>query len=99
MTFQSQKNKHYTNRQGDKYKDKFYERGTEDENIQRVTGGVYDPNIFKASFLQAGVVVVSLMWLRELQKCLVCVSLIDDVFEQLIKKGMNMDMRNYSGRP
>ncbi len=24
---------------GTKYKDKFYERGTEDENIQRVTGG------------------------------------------------------------
>ena len=28
---------------GDKYKDKFYERGTEDDNIQRVTGGCLRP--------------------------------------------------------
>ena len=40
MTFQSQTRTNIIPiDRGTKYKDKFYERGTEDENIQRVTGG------------------------------------------------------------
>ena len=44
MTFQSQSRTNIIpiNR-GTKYKDKFYEQGTEDENIQRVTGGCLRP--------------------------------------------------------
>ena len=62
--------------------------------------GVYDPNIFKAFFLAGGPgsgksYVVSrttaMFGMRIVNS--------DDVFESLIKKaGMNMDMRNYSGK-
>ena len=44
MTFQSQSRTNIIPiDSGTKYKDKFYERGTEDENIQRVTGGCLRP--------------------------------------------------------
>ena len=44
MTFQSQSRTNIIPiDRGTKYKDKFYERGTEDENIQRVTGGCLRP--------------------------------------------------------
>jgi len=44
MTFQSQTRTNIIPiDRGTKYKDKFYERGTEDENIQRVTGGCLRP--------------------------------------------------------
>ena len=40
MTFQSQSRTNIIPiDRGTKYKDKFYERETEDDNIQRVTGG------------------------------------------------------------
>ena len=62
--------------------------------------GVYDPNIFKAFFLAGGpgsgksyVVArpTAMFGMRIVNS--------DDVFESLIKKaGMNMDMRNYSGK-
>ena len=62
--------------------------------------GVYDPNIFKAFFLAGGpgsgksyVVgrTTAMFGMRIVNS--------DDVFESLIKKaGMNMDMRNYSGK-
>ena len=62
--------------------------------------GVYDPNIFKAFFLAGGpgsgksyvVARTSAMFGMRIVNS-------DDVFESLIKKaGMNMDMRNYSGK-
>ena len=44
MTFQSQSRANIIAiDRGTKSKDKFYERGTEDENIQRVTGGCLRP--------------------------------------------------------
>ena len=44
MTFQSQSRTNIIPiDMGTKYKDKFYERGTEDDNIQRVTGGCLRP--------------------------------------------------------
>ena len=44
MTFQSQSRTNIIPIDwGTKYKDKFYERGTEDDNIQRVTGGCLRP--------------------------------------------------------
>ena len=44
MTFQSQSRTNIIPiDRGTKYNDKFYERGTEDENIQRVTGGCLRP--------------------------------------------------------
>ena len=44
MTFQSQSRTNIIPiDRGTKYKDKFYERGTKDENIQRVTGGCLRP--------------------------------------------------------
>ena len=47
MTFQSQTRTNIIPiDRGTKYKDKFYERGTEDENIQRVTGGCLRPQYF-----------------------------------------------------
>ena len=62
--------------------------------------GVYDPNIFKAFFLAGGpgsgksyvVARTTAMFGMRIVNS-------DDVFEALIKKaGMNMDMRNYSGK-
>ena len=62
--------------------------------------GVYDPNIFKAFFLAGGpgsgksyvVARTTAMFGMRIVNS-------DDVFESLIKKaGMNMDMRNYSGK-
>ena len=62
--------------------------------------GVYDPNIFKAFFLAGGpgsgksyvVAITTAMFGMRIVNS-------DDVFESLIKKaGMNMDMRNYSGK-
>ena len=62
--------------------------------------GVYHPNIFKAFFLAGGpgsgksyvVARTSAMFGMRIVNS-------DDVFESLIKKaGMNMDMRNYSGK-
>ena len=62
--------------------------------------GVYDPNIFKALFLAGGpgsgksyvVARTTAMFGMRIVNS-------DDVFESLIKKaGMNMDMRNYSGK-
>ena len=62
--------------------------------------GVYDPNIFKAFFLAGGpgsgksyvvAKTTAMFGMRVVNS--------DDVFESLIKKaGMNMDMRNYSGK-
>ena len=47
MTFQSQSRTNIIPiDRGTKYKDEFYERGTEDENIQRVTGGCLRPQYF-----------------------------------------------------
>ena len=47
MTFQSQTRTNIIPiDRGTKYKDKFCERGTEDENIQRVTGGCLRPQYF-----------------------------------------------------
>ena len=47
MTFQSQSRTNIIPiDRGTNYKDKFYERGTEDENIQRVTGGCLRPQYF-----------------------------------------------------
>ena len=47
MTFQSQSRTNIIPiDRGTKYKDKFYERGPEDENIQRVTGGCLRPQYF-----------------------------------------------------
>ena len=44
MTFQSQSRTNIIPiDRGTKYKDKFYERETEDDNIQRVTGGCLRP--------------------------------------------------------
>ena len=44
MTFQSQSRTNIIPiDRGTKYKDKFYERGREDDNIQRVTGGCLRP--------------------------------------------------------
>ena len=44
MTFQSQSRTNIIPiDRGTKYKDKFYARGTEDDNIQRVTGGCLRP--------------------------------------------------------
>ena len=44
MTFQSQSRTNIIPiDRGTKYKDKFYERGTEDENIQGITGGWLRP--------------------------------------------------------
>ena len=44
MTFQSQSRTNIIPiDRGTKYKDKFYERGTEVDNIQRVTGGCLRP--------------------------------------------------------
>ena len=44
MTFQSQTRTNIIQiDRGTKYKDKFYERETEDDNIQRVTGGCLRP--------------------------------------------------------
>ena len=62
--------------------------------------GVYDPNIFKAFFLAGGpgsgksyvVAKTTAMFGMRIVNS-------DDVFESLIKKaGMDMDMRNYSGK-
>ena len=47
MTFQSQTRTNIIPiDRGTKYKDKFYERGTEDENIQGITGGCLRPQYF-----------------------------------------------------
>ena len=44
MTFQSQSRTNIIQiDRGTKYKDKFYERGNEDDKIQRVTGGCLRP--------------------------------------------------------
>ena len=44
MTFQSQSRTNIIQiDRGTKYKKEFYERGTEDENIQRITGGCLRP--------------------------------------------------------
>ena len=62
--------------------------------------GVYDPNIFKAFFLAGGPGSgKSYVVTRTTKMFGMRVVNSDDVFEQLIKKaGMNMDMRNYSGK-
>ena len=47
MTFQSQSRTNIIPiDRGTKYKDKYYERVTEDQNIQRVTGGCLRPQYF-----------------------------------------------------
>ena len=70
------------------------------KTFRELQEGVYDPNIFKAFFLAGGpgsgksyVVkkTTAMFGMRIVNS--------DDVFESLIKKaGMNMDMRNYSGK-
>ena len=62
--------------------------------------GVYDPNIFKAFFLAGGPGSgKSYVVTRTTKMFGMRIVNSDDVFEQLIKKaGMNMDMRNYSGK-
>ena len=62
--------------------------------------GVYDPNIFKAFFL-AGGPGSGKSYVVERTTAMFGMRIVnsDDVFESLIKKaGMNMDMRNYSGK-
>ena len=62
--------------------------------------GVYDPNIFKAFFLAGGPGSgKSYVVTRTTKMFGMRIVNSDDVFEKLIKKaGMNMDMRNYSGK-
>ena len=62
--------------------------------------GVYDPNIFKAFFLAGGPGSgKSYVVARTTAMLGMRIVISDDVFESLIKKaGMNMDMRNYSGK-
>ena len=70
------------------------------KTFRELQEGVYDPNIFKAFFLAGGpgsgksyvVARTTAMFGMRIVNS-------DDVFESLIKKaGMNMDMRNYSGK-
>ena len=70
------------------------------KTFRELQEGVYDPNIFKAFFLAGGpgsgksyvVAKTTAMFGMRIVNS-------DDVFESLIKKaGMNMDMRNYSGK-
>ena len=70
------------------------------KTFKELQEGVYDPNIFKAFFLAGGpgsgksyvVARTTAMFGMRIVNS-------DDVFESLIKKaGMNMDMRNYSGK-
>ena len=70
------------------------------KTFKELQEGVYDPNIFKAFFLAGGpgsgksyvVAKTTAMFGMRIVNS-------DDVFESLIKKaGMNMDMRNYSGK-
>ena len=70
------------------------------KTFKELQEGVYDPNIFKAFFLAGGpgsgksyvvAKTTAMFGMRVVNS--------DDVFESLIKKaGMNMDMRNYSGK-
>ena len=70
------------------------------KTFRELQEGVYDPNIFKAFFLAGGpgsgksyvvAKTTAMFGMRVVNS--------DDVFESLIKKaGMNMDMRNYSGK-
>ena len=62
--------------------------------------GVYDPNIFKAFFLAGGPGSgKSYVVARTTSPFGMRIVNSDDVFEKLIQKaGMNMDMRNYSGK-
>ena len=51
MTFQRQSRTNIIPiSKGDKYKDKFYEQGTEDDNIQRITGGCLRPQYIQSIF-------------------------------------------------
>jgi dephospho-CoA kinase len=70
------------------------------KTFRELQEGVYDPNIFKAFFLAGGPGSgKSYVVERTTQMFGMRVVNSDDVFEKLIKKaGMNMDMRNYSGK-
>ena len=70
------------------------------KTFKELQEGVYDPNIFKAFFLAGGPGSgKSYVVTRTTKMFGMRVVNSDDVFEQLIKKaGMNMDMRNYSGK-
>ena len=70
------------------------------KTFRELQEGVYDPNIFKAFFLAGGPGSgKSYVVTRTTKMFGMRIVNSDDVFEQLIKKaGMNMDMRNYSGK-
>ena len=70
------------------------------KTFKELQEGVYDPNIFKAFFLAGGPGSgKSYVVTRTTKMFGMRIVNSDDVFEQLIKKaGMNMDMRNYSGK-
>ena len=70
------------------------------KTFRELQEGVYDPNIFKAFFLAGGPGSgKSYVVERTTQMFGMRIVNSDDVFESLIKKaGMNMDMRNYSGK-
>ena len=70
------------------------------KTFRELQEGVYDPNIFKAFFL-AGGPGSGKSYVVERTTAMFGMRIVnsDDVFESLIKKaGMNMDMRNYSGK-
>ena len=70
------------------------------KTFKELQEGVYDPNIFKAFFLAGGPGSgKSYVVTRTTKMFGMRIVNSDDVFEKLIKKaGMNMDMRNYSGK-
>ena len=74
--------------------------GRKMKTFSELQEGVYDPNIFKAFFLAGGPGSgKSYVVTRTTKMFGMRIVNSDDVFEQLIKKaGMNMDMRNYSGK-
>ena len=69
-------------------------------NFKQLVEGVYDPNIFKAFFLAGGPGSGKSFVVKKTTGGLgMKIVNSDDVFEKLIQKaGMNMDMRNYSGK-
>ena len=70
------------------------------KTFKELQEGVYDPNIFKAFFLAGGPGSGKSYVVKKTSNMFgMRVVNSDDVFEKLIKKaGMNMDMRNYSGK-
>ena len=70
------------------------------KTFRELQEGVYDPNIFKAFFLAGGPGSGKSYVVKKTTGGLgMKIVNSDDVFEKLIQKaGMNMDMRNYSGK-